>query len=138
MCNFFNSLDYAGIVLFIMGSFIPPLYYAFYCSRVLKTVYMSLTCTLGATCITVSLWSKFNKPKYRILRAGEKTGGGGGGGQERGMIPGERESGVGMVLLKCSVGCGVCFLKLVSVLRPQCATFPNHLEVAIQNSFSIF
>lgn len=66
----FRRLDYAGIVLFIMGSFIPPLYYAFYCSRVLKTVYMTLTCTLGATCIIVSLWSKFNKPKYRILRAG--------------------------------------------------------------------
>ncbi|CAH3144227.1 unnamed protein product [Porites lobata] len=65
-----ENLDYAGIVVFIMGSFIPPLYYAFYCSRILKIVYMSLTCSLGVMCIIVSLWGKFKKSKYRIFRAG--------------------------------------------------------------------
>ena len=69
--DFINSLDYAGIVVFIMGSFIPPLYYAFYCSRILKIVYMSLTCSLGVMCIIVSLWGKFKKSKYRIFRAGK-------------------------------------------------------------------
>lgn len=66
----FSRLDYSGIALLIMGSFIPPLYYGFYCSRVLKIVYMSIICTLGILCIIVSLWSKFNTPKYRVLRAG--------------------------------------------------------------------
>ena len=56
--------------MLIMGSFVPPLYYGFYCSRVLKIVYMSVICSLGIMCIIVSLWSKFNTPKYRVLRAG--------------------------------------------------------------------
>ena len=54
-----------------MGSFVPPLYYGFYCSRILKIVYMSVICSLGIMCIIVSLWSKFNTPKYRLLRAGK-------------------------------------------------------------------
>ena len=53
-----------------MGSFIPPLYYGFYCSRVLKIVYICLMCSLGILCIIVSLWDKFNAPEYRLLRAG--------------------------------------------------------------------
>ncbi|XP_078355654.1 adiponectin receptor protein 2-like, partial [Oculina patagonica] len=63
-------LDYSGIAIFIMGSFIPPLYYGFYCSRVPKIVYICLICSLGIICITVSLWEKFNAPEYRLLRAG--------------------------------------------------------------------
>ena len=54
-----------------MGSFIPPLYYGFYCSRVLKIVYICLICSLGIICIIVSLWDKFNAPEYRLLRAGK-------------------------------------------------------------------
>ena len=57
--------------MFIMGSFIPPLYYGFYCSRALKVLYMSMTCSLGVLCIIVPLWNKFNQPKYRIFRTGE-------------------------------------------------------------------
>lgn len=67
---FLDRLDYSGIAMLIMGSFVPPLYYGFYCSRVLKIVYMSVICSLGIMCIIVSLWSKFNTPKYRVLRAG--------------------------------------------------------------------
>ena len=67
----FLRLDYSGIAIFIMGSFIPPLYYGFYCSRVLKIVYICMICSLGITCIVVSLWDKFNAPEYRLLRAGK-------------------------------------------------------------------
>lgn len=66
----FSRLDYSGIALLIMGSFVPPLYYGFYCSRALKIAYMSVICSLGVMCTIVSLWSKFNTPKYRVLRAG--------------------------------------------------------------------
>ena len=65
-----SRLDYSGIALLIIGSFIPALYYGFYCSFVLKVVYMSSICFLGTCCIVVSLWSKFSTPKYRVLRAG--------------------------------------------------------------------
>lgn len=68
---FFLRLDYSGIAIFIMGSFIPPLYYGFYCSRVLKIFYICLICSLGIICIIVSLWDKFNAPEYRLLRAGK-------------------------------------------------------------------
>lgn len=66
----FSRLDYSGIALLIMGSFVPPLYYGFYCSRTLQIAYMSVICSLGIICTIVSLWSKFNTPKYRVLRAG--------------------------------------------------------------------
>lgn len=70
-CYYFGCrLDYSGIALLIMGSFVPPLYYGFYCSRALKIAYMSVICSLGVMCTIVSLWSKFNTPKYRVLRAG--------------------------------------------------------------------
>lgn len=64
-------LDYSGIALLIMGSFVPPLYYGFYCSLVLKVAYMSVICTLGLISIVLSLGGRFNTPKYRTLRAGE-------------------------------------------------------------------
>lgn len=34
-----NQLDYAGIVALIVGSFVPSIYYGFYCDPVLQKVY---------------------------------------------------------------------------------------------------
>ena len=64
-------LDYSGIAFLIVGSFIPCLYYGFYCRRTTQIIYMVTVSTLGILCIIISLWDKFGTPKYRPLRAGK-------------------------------------------------------------------
>lgn len=54
-----------------MGSFVPWLYYSFYCDVVPQIFYFILIFTLGGICIFVSMWDKFSDPKFRPVRAGE-------------------------------------------------------------------
>lgn len=66
----FNKLDYCGIAFLTMGSFVPWLYYSFYCRLGPKITYLVLIFLLGTLCIVVSLWDKFSEPRFRPLRAG--------------------------------------------------------------------
>ncbi|XP_069141674.1 adiponectin receptor protein-like [Argopecten irradians] len=66
----FNKLDYCGIALLTMGSFVPWLYYSFYCQLGPKIAYLVLIFILGTSCIVVSLWDKFAQPQFRAVRAG--------------------------------------------------------------------
>ncbi|KAK0173277.1 hypothetical protein PV328_006499 [Microctonus aethiopoides] len=66
----FSKLDYCGIAMLIMGSFVPWLYYGFYCDYLPKLIYLSVVVVLGITSIVVSLWERFGEPNYRPLRAG--------------------------------------------------------------------
>ncbi|XP_034485604.1 adiponectin receptor protein isoform X1 [Drosophila innubila] len=66
----FSKLDYCGIALLIMGSFVPWLYYGFYCHYQPKVIYLSVVSVLGCLSIIVSLWDKFSEPALRPLRAG--------------------------------------------------------------------
>nr|CAI5839209.1 unnamed protein product [Callosobruchus analis] len=65
----FSKLDYCGIALLTMGSFVPWLYYGFYCHFKPKVVYLSIVCALGITSIIVSLWDKFSESEWRPFRA---------------------------------------------------------------------
>lgn len=67
---FIFRLDYCGIALLIMGSFVPWLYYGFYCHYQHKLIYLSVVVVLGIVSIIVSLWDKFSEPNLRPLRAG--------------------------------------------------------------------
>lgn len=66
----FSKLDYCGIALLITGSFIPWLYYGFYCDTKLKLLYISIAVLLCACTIVVSLSEKFSEPHFRPFRAG--------------------------------------------------------------------
>jgi len=66
----FSKLDYTGISLLIVGSFIPWIYYGFYCRKEPKITYIALICVLGVAAIVISMWDKFNESSYRALRAG--------------------------------------------------------------------
>ncbi|XP_028669177.1 adiponectin receptor protein 1-like isoform X1 [Erpetoichthys calabaricus] len=66
----FSKLDYSGIALLIMGSFVPWLYYSFYCSPQPRLIYLVIICVLGITAIVVSQWDRFATPQYRAVRAG--------------------------------------------------------------------
>uniref|UniRef100_B3P8N5 GG12506 n=2 Tax=Drosophila erecta TaxID=7220 RepID=B3P8N5_DROER len=70
MGRLFSKLDYCGIALLIMGSFVPWLYYGFYCHYQPKVIYLSVVSILGILSIVVSLWDKFSEPALRPLRAG--------------------------------------------------------------------
>ncbi|KZZ98843.1 Hly-III-related protein [Moelleriella libera RCEF 2490] len=64
-----NKLDYTGIVALIVGSYMPALYYGFFCRPTLMSVYLYLICTLGVACATVSWVERFRTPKWRPYRA---------------------------------------------------------------------
>lgn len=66
----FNKLDYCGIALLTMGSFVPWLYYSFYCQLSPKIIYLTLISVLGTAAIVVSMFDAFAAPQYRPLRAG--------------------------------------------------------------------
>lgn len=63
-------LDYSGIALLIMGSFVPWLYYSFYCSPQPRLIYLSIVCVLGIAAIVVAQWDRFSTPRHRPTRAG--------------------------------------------------------------------
>ncbi|KAK7604851.1 hypothetical protein V9T40_006037 [Parthenolecanium corni] len=64
----FNKLDYCGIAVLIMVSFVPWLYFGFYCHLYSKIVYTTIVLLLGLTSIIVSLWERFSHPQLRPLR----------------------------------------------------------------------
>ena len=65
-----NQLDYVGIVALITGSFIPSVYYGFYCDSHLQKTYWTMISTLAVGCTTVSVSSNFRTPQWRPFRAG--------------------------------------------------------------------
>ncbi|XP_050963384.1 adiponectin receptor protein 2 [Labeo rohita] len=70
----FSKLDYSGIAFLIMGSFVPWLYYSFYCSPQPCFIYLIVVCILGVAAITVSQCDFFATPQYRGVRAGVFVG----------------------------------------------------------------
>ena len=69
VCVFGNSLDYLGIVSLISGSFVPMVYYGFYCEPRLQKLYWGLMSLTGLACATVSLRPSFRTPQWRPFRA---------------------------------------------------------------------
>lgn len=67
---FISRLDYCGIAMLIMGSFVPWLYYGFYCHYQPKIIYLTVVIVLGFFSIVTSLWDKFSTPQLRPVRAG--------------------------------------------------------------------
>lgn len=55
------------------GSFVPWLYYGFYCHYQKKMIYLTVVIVLGFFSIVTSLWDKFSTPQLRPVRAGVFT-----------------------------------------------------------------
>ncbi|KAH7304834.1 hemolysin-III channel protein-like protein Izh2 [Rhexocercosporidium sp. MPI-PUGE-AT-0058] len=70
VAKFGNKLDYVGIVFLITGSFIPSIFYGFYCHPHLRELYWIMICSLGVGCATVSIFERFRTPAWRPYRAG--------------------------------------------------------------------
>ncbi|KAI5306281.1 hypothetical protein KEM56_001585 [Ascosphaera pollenicola] len=65
-----NAMDYLGIVGLITGSFVPSVYYGFYCHPHLQMLYWVMICSIGIGCATVSVFDRFRSPEWRSFRAG--------------------------------------------------------------------
>ncbi|CAH8526711.1 unnamed protein product [Schistosoma mattheei] len=65
----FNKLDYVGISLLVIGSFIPWIHYSFYCYNSFKLVYILAVLILGGFCAFVCTQDYFLSPTYRAARA---------------------------------------------------------------------
>jgi len=48
VAKFWNHLDYAGIAFMIWGSFVPSLFYGFWCEPALKQTYWTMVSILGS------------------------------------------------------------------------------------------
>jgi adiponectin receptor len=66
----FSKLDYSGITMLIVGSFIPWIYYGFYCRTLPMIFYITMITIMGFAALVVSLWDKFAEPAFRPVRAG--------------------------------------------------------------------
>ncbi|KAH6856865.1 hemolysin-III related-domain-containing protein [Chaetomium sp. MPI-CAGE-AT-0009] len=64
-----NKLDYTGIVFLIVGSFVPALWYGFFCRAALLTGYLGAIALLGVGCLVVSWFDHFRTPAWRPYRA---------------------------------------------------------------------
>ncbi|KAH6635625.1 hemolysin-III related-domain-containing protein [Chaetomium sp. MPI-SDFR-AT-0129] len=64
-----NKLDYTGIVFLIVGSYVPSLWYGFYCRAALLTGYIGAIVLLGSGCLVVSWFEHFRTPAWRPYRA---------------------------------------------------------------------
>uniref|UniRef100_A0A0A9DIU4 Uncharacterized protein n=1 Tax=Arundo donax TaxID=35708 RepID=A0A0A9DIU4_ARUDO len=65
----FWQLDYAGISVMIVTSFVPPVYYAFLCHPPARVAYLSAITALGALVVAALLSPSCSSPRYRRLRA---------------------------------------------------------------------
>ncbi|KAL2130173.1 hypothetical protein VTI74DRAFT_6805 [Chaetomium olivicolor] len=64
-----NKLDYTGIVFLIVGSYVPALWYGFFCHEVWLTGYLGAIVLLGLGCVVVSWFDHFRTPAWRPYRA---------------------------------------------------------------------
>jgi len=68
VCLRCNAIDYAGIVVLIVGSFFPCIYYGFYCDPHLQTIYLLLIVHAGAGAAFIVLDPEYTKPTHRGAR----------------------------------------------------------------------
>ena len=65
-CNnrgYSHRFDYCGISFLTVGSFVPWLYYSFYCDWRLQVIYLSIVLILGIGAVVVSTFDFFAGPR---------------------------------------------------------------------------
>jgi len=67
--KFYNKLDYVGISILTVGSYVPWTYYGFYCHPTSQAVYMGVIILLSVLTIILTLADRFATPVFRPLRA---------------------------------------------------------------------
>ena len=65
-----SRFDYCGIAFLTVGSFVPWLYFSFYCDWMPQVIYLAIVIVLGVGAVVVSTFDFFAGPRFRPLRAG--------------------------------------------------------------------
>ena len=65
-----SRFDYFGIAFLTVGSFVPWLYFSFYCDWMPQVIYLAIVIVLGVGAVVVSTFDFFAGPRFRPLRAG--------------------------------------------------------------------
>lgn len=65
----YNTCDYLGIIIMIVGSCVPMFCYMFYCRPILRLGYLSLMIVLGSVTACMTISPKFGRPEWRPIRA---------------------------------------------------------------------
>lgn len=63
-----HGLDYSGIIILIVGSFFPSIYYGFYCHPHLQVFYLAGISLAGFGASMVVLSPEYSKPTHRAAR----------------------------------------------------------------------
>ena len=63
-------MDYCGIIILIVASFVPWLHFAFYRDLVIQIAYLIAVGLFGAVCSSVVIRDEFSQPRYRTMRFG--------------------------------------------------------------------
>jgi adiponectin receptor len=63
-------LDITGIVVLTIATFVPGVYYTFYCEPVLQKIYWAMIITLASGAAVVVLLPRFRSRQWREFRAG--------------------------------------------------------------------
>ncbi|KAG7094935.1 hypothetical protein E1B28_005737 [Marasmius oreades] len=69
-----HSLDYSGIIILIVGSFYPSLYYGFFCEPYLQLLYITSITLVGLGAAYIVLDPEYAKPTHRGTRTGVFVG----------------------------------------------------------------
>ncbi|EPX72589.1 hemolysin-III family protein [Schizosaccharomyces octosporus yFS286] len=64
-----NKLDYLGIVIMIVGSFVPCLHYGFACHANFRTLYTGTIFSIGVIVAFTCMLDRFRQPEWRSFRA---------------------------------------------------------------------
>ncbi|KAJ1673373.1 hypothetical protein EV182_005365, partial [Spiromyces aspiralis] len=64
-----NRCDYLGIVLLIVGSCIPTIYYAFHCNNLVRLFHISVITLLGVGTAIMTVNPAFSASEWRVTRA---------------------------------------------------------------------
>ena len=68
VCDAWNKCDYIGIMVLIIGSCYPMVYYGFHCDVILQMVYLVSMSAFGAATVPLLVMETFNTPKFRVVR----------------------------------------------------------------------
>ncbi|KAG2008397.1 HlyIII channel protein [Coprinopsis cinerea AmutBmut pab1-1] len=63
-----HALDYSGIVILIVGSFFPSIYYGFYCQPRFQWFYLTAISVMGVGAAFIVLDPEYAKPTHRVAR----------------------------------------------------------------------
>ena len=63
-----QAMDYFGITTHVVGSFIPPIYFVFFCFPRLQMLYLSMVAVVGAVGVLGPFFDFFHAPEFRWRR----------------------------------------------------------------------